>query len=103
MIGDLHIEKDNAFARAKEKIDDAGITDIHLKEVLSGKNVGGQYWLGTQPFTVDDPEVIWEMIQNGVASDKIIDHVDHVLIVSAVISIAFAITPISKKMISSNE
>lgn len=68
-------EKDSAFARAKEKIADAGINDIHLKEVLSGKNIGGQYWLDVQPFTVDDPEVIWEMIYNDINSDKIIDHI----------------------------
>ena len=68
-------EKDNAFARAKEKITDAGINDIHLKEVLSGKNIGGQYWLNNQPFIVDDTEVIWEMIYNDINSDKIIDHI----------------------------
>tara|TARA_R110000822_G_scaffold291860_1_gene413838 strand:- start:165 stop:509 length:345 start_codon:yes stop_codon:yes gene_type:complete len=68
-------EKDSAFARAKEKIADAGINDIHLNDLLSGKNIGGQYWLNVQPFTVDDPEVIWEMIYNDINSDKIIDHI----------------------------
>ena len=68
-------EKDSAFARAKEKIADAGINDIHLRDLLSGKNIGGQYWLNVQPFTVDDNEVIWEMIYNDINSDKIIDHI----------------------------
>ena len=66
-------EKNLAFARAKEKIADLGLNDIHLKTLMSGNIDSGVYWSGANPFVIEDGEAIWEDIYNDVPTDKILD------------------------------
>lgn len=66
-------EKAEAFKRAEEKIADLQLNDIHLKHVMSGGKNGVYY--GNVPFVVDNPEAIWEMMENEVSTDKILSQI----------------------------
>jgi hypothetical protein len=66
-------EKDEAWKRAEKKIAEQNLNDIHLKKLISGKMNSGVYWNGANPFVVEDGESIWEMMENDIPTDKILD------------------------------
>jgi len=63
-------EKDIALKRAIAKVDEMGMTDETLLKSIKGLRVGGY---NLKPWQVMDSDSVWEMMENGVSSDEIID------------------------------
>lgn len=62
----------DAFRRAELEIARLGITDYYMEATMAGKKIGG---IPSKPFPVEDGDAIWEMIENGVDSQKIVDKI----------------------------
>jgi hypothetical protein len=67
-------EKNEAFKRANKIIDDLNLNDKHLLTIMSGKHKGGVYWRDKK-FTVSNSDVVWEMMENGLSYDDIINKI----------------------------
>lgn len=65
-------EKTIALKRAIDKVDDMGLSDDTLKKSMRGLRVGG--W-NLKPWQVMDTDSVWEMMENGVPMDDIIDKI----------------------------
>jgi len=65
-------EKDIALKRAIEKVDEMGLSDDTLKMSMRGLRVGGY---NLKPWQVMDSDSVWEMMENGVPINDIIDEI----------------------------
>jgi len=65
-------EKDIALKRAMEKVDEMGLSDETLLKSMRGLRIGGY---NQKPWQVMDSDSVWEMMENGVSSNEIIDYI----------------------------
>ena len=65
-------EKDAGLKRGKEIVDEMGLTDKSLVGFMKGYKMGGVH---NAPFSVMDADSVWEMMENGVSSNKIVDYI----------------------------
>lgn len=65
-------EKDRGWKRAEEEIKRIGYTGEAMEKQRRGLQAGGTH---NVPFRVMDADSVWEMMENGVSSNKIVDYI----------------------------
>lgn len=64
--------KEEGLKRGMEYVDGIGLSDDTLLKSIKGLRVGGY---NLKPWQVMDSDSVWEMMENGVSSDEIIDYI----------------------------